>query len=308
MNEAYGGGKSAPMDAEAKLLMACIPGLEEVYGGAQAADIKDNVTLTITNGTFNRVFGGNNISGTISGSITVNIEEVGCRPIIIGELYGGGNLAAYSIYGYNSDGTPKTEGESPSDDPEVNVSIGSIYGGGYGEEAKMVGSPTVNINEVADPLSNAQNKSYRIPDPDFPEDPEKATTHYYSDFAGDTTTIAGHDVILPSHVKGKICSIHNVFGGGNAAQVMGNTTVNIGTLVGDDIYMAVPVATSTSLTGKGYYIRNGNDYDAATGLAEEGTTYYKKYTVLGVDIRGNVYGGGNNAEVTGNTNVVIGAQ
>lgn len=42
-------------------------------------------------------------------------------------------------------------------------------------------------------------------------------------------------------------------------------------LVGDDIYMAVPFATSTSLTG-------------------------------------NVYGGGNNAEVTGNTNVVIGAQ
>lgn len=79
-------------------------------------------------------------------------------------------------------------------------------------------------------------------------------------------------------------------------------------LVGDDIYMAVPVATSTSLTGKGYYIRNGNNYDVATGLAEEGTTYYKKYTVLGVDIRGNVYGGGNNAEVTGNTNVVIGAQ
>ena len=39
VDEAYGGGKSAPMDAEAKLLMACIPGLNEVYGGAEAADI-----------------------------------------------------------------------------------------------------------------------------------------------------------------------------------------------------------------------------------------------------------------------------
>ena len=29
-------------------------------------------------------------------------------------------------------------------------------------------------------------------------------------------------------------------------------------------------------------------------------------TVLGVDIRDNVYGGGNNAEVTGNANVNIG--
>ena len=30
----------------------------------------------------------------------MNIEETGCRPIIIGELFGGGNRAAYSIYGY----------------------------------------------------------------------------------------------------------------------------------------------------------------------------------------------------------------
>ena len=310
VDEAYGGGKSALMDAEAKLLMACIPGLEEVYGGAQAADIHDDVTLTITNGTFNRVFGGNNLSGTISGAITVNIEEVGCRPIIIGELYGGGNLAAYSIYGYNDDGTPKTSGSNPSKDPEVNVksftSIGSIYGGGYGEGALMVGSPTVNINEVTDPLSEAQNRSYKVPDPDFPDDPAKATTHYYSDYPGETKTIAGHDVILPSHEKGKMGSINTVFGGGNAAEVRGNTTVNIGTTTGEDIYMAVPVAVGTDLTDGGYYTRSGNEYTAATGDAEEDTTYYKKYTVIGVDIRDNVYGGGNNAEVTGNTNVNIG--
>ncbi|MBQ2180324.1 MAG: hypothetical protein II450_07980, partial [Prevotella sp.] len=51
-------------------------------------------------------------------------------------------------------------------------------------------------------------------------------------------------------------------------------------------------------------------YIAATGNAVEGTKYYEEKDVendvLGADIRGNVYGGGNNAEVTGNTNVVIG--
>ena len=301
VDEAYGGGKSAEMDAEAKLLMACIPGLKEVYGGAEAADIHDDVTLTITNGTFNRVFGGNNLSGTISGAITVNIEEVGCRPIIIGELYGGGNLAAYSIYGYNDDGTPKTSGSNPSNDPEVNVksftSIGSVYGGGYGEGALMVGSPTVNINEVADPESDAQNKSYTM----------GTQTKYYSDYPGETKTIAGHSVIQPSHAKGKMGSIYNVFGGGNAAKVMGSTTVNIGTTVGDEIYMEVPVAAGTDLTGKGYYTRSGTEYtEVESGTAAANTSYYKKYTVLGVDIRDNVYGGGNNAEVTGNTNVNIG--
>ena len=306
VDEAYGGGKSAPMDAEAKLLMACIPGLQEVYGGAQAADINDDVTLTITNGTFDRVFGGNNVSGTIRGSITVNIEEVGCRPIIIGELYGGGNLAAYSIYGYNDDGTPKTEGANPSKDPEVNVklftSIGSVYGGGYGETAKMVGSPTVNINEVADPTSVAQER----------KNPEDDT--YISNYAGETKEISGHSVIIPSHEKGKMGSIYNVFGGGNAAQVMGDTRVNIGTTVGDDIYLEVPVEEGTEMTGEGYYTRSGagteeSPYvytEVTSGTAAADVTYYKKYTVIGVDIRDNVYGGGNNAEVTGNTNVNIG--
>lgn len=33
---------------------------------------------------------------------------------------------------------------------------------------------------------------------------------------------------------------------------------------------------------------------------------YEEKSVIGADIRGNVYGGGNNAEVTGNTNVTIG--
>ena len=150
VDEAYGGGKSAEMDAEAKLLMACIPGLEAVYGGAEAADVRGNVTLNITNGTFDRVFGGNNLSGTINGSITVNVEEIGCKPVKIGELYGGGNQAGYSVNGYNSDGTPKETGTRLYDDPQVNVmsftSIGNIYGGGYGSGATLVGNPTVNVN------------------------------------------------------------------------------------------------------------------------------------------------------------------
>ena len=274
VDEAYGGGKSAPMDAEAKLHMACIPGLQEAYGGAEAADIHDNVTLTITNGTFNRVFGGNNISGTISGKITVNVEETGCRPVVIGELYGGGNLAAYSIYGYNDDGTPKESGENPFDDPEVNVrsftSIGAVYGGGYGTGAKMIASPTVNINE-----------SLGTPDT-YP------TTGDYDEngFKGKTITLdAGketeHTVTLPAHTKGKMGAIGDVFGGGNAAEVKGNTTVNIGTL-SENTFVSV-------------------DDDPATTETDE-----SKKPVLGADIRGNVYGGGNNAEVTGNTNVVIG--
>jgi hypothetical protein len=305
VDEAYGGGKSAPMDAEAKLLMACIPGLQAAYGGAEAADIQGNVTLNITNGTFERVFGGNNLSGTISGSITVNIEEIGCRPIVIGELYGGGNKAPYSVLGYKNTGTttePHYEIRTPNDnstpvftpnptysgtqffaDPQVNVksftSIGNIYGGGFGEGAVMVGSPTLNI-------SVANGKFYN-------DDAAKV---------GDNFKTPGNYPV-PSHAKGKIGAISNVFGGGNAAEVKGNTNVNIGTLT--EVYLVKQVTVGDSVTD--YYIRNNDGtYTAATGTASADDTYYEKKNVVGVDIRGNVYGGGNNAAVTGNTNVQIG--
>ena len=290
VDEAYGGGKSAPMDAEAKLLMACIPGLRAAYGGAEAAAIKGNVTLNITNGTFDRVFGGNNLSGTIDGSITVNIEEVSCRPIIIGELYGGGNLAGYSVNGYNNDGTPKESGPKLYDDPQINVmsftSIGKIFGGGYGERATMVGNPTVNVNEV------------------------------YGKYYDDDASVVGEDAKtsgnypIPSHAVGKMGAIHTVFGGGNAAKVIGNTTVNIATL--SDVYIVKQVTADAALP-EGCYTRSGAGttaspyvYTPASGTASADVTYYEKQNVLGVDIRDNVYGGGNNAEVTGNTNVNIG--
>ena len=289
VDEAYGGGKSAEMDAEAKLLMACIPGLKAVYGGAEAADVRGNVTLNITNGTFDRVFGGNNLSGTIGGSITVNIQEVGCRPVKIGELYGGGNQAGYSVYGYNADGTPKETGTKLYEDPQVNVmsftSIGKIYGGGFGGGATMVGNPTVNVNE--------------------------AYGRYYNDdlsIVGENEETPNHYPI-PSHAKGKMGAINNVFGGGNAAKVVGDTHVNIATL--SEVYVVKQVAVGDDVTG--YYTRSGAGttespfiYTDAEGTAADGTTYYEKQNVLGADIRGDVYGGGNNAEVIGDANVKIG--
>ena len=293
VDEAYGGGKSAEMDAEAQLLMACIPGLQAVYGGAEAADVRGNVTLNITNGTFDRVFGGNNLSGTIGGSITVNVEEIGCKPVKIGQLYGGGNQAGYSVYGYDSEGKPIVPGETPLtplyDDPQVNVmsftSIGDIYGGGLGSGATMVGNPAVNVNVT-------YGKYY---DNDLSIVGENAETpnHYP----------------IPSHAKGKMGAINNVFGGGNAAKVIGNTNVNIGTL--EEVYVVKPVDVGDDVSG--LYTRSGAGttddpfvYTAASGTAADGTTYYEKLTVLGADIRGNVYGGGNNAEVTGDAKVKIG--
>ena len=142
----------------------------------------------------------------------------------------------------------------------------------------MVGNPTVNINV-------AYGKYY---DNDISIVPENAKIGDYP---------------IPSHAKGKMGAINNVFGGGNAAKVIGNTNVDIGTQ--SEVYVIKSVAVGDPVTD--YFIRNfDGTYSAATGTAVEGTTYYEKKDVIGADIRGNVYGGGNNAEVTGDTNVVIG--
>ena len=289
VDEAYGGGKSAEMDGASRLEMACIPGLKNAYGGAEAADIASDVTLNITNGNFNRVFGGNNVSGTIHGRITVNIEETGCHLITIGQLYGGGNQAAYTgpeILDDEDKGTGVFQG------PTVNVksftSIGEVYGGGYGKTAIVKGDTYVNIN-VCD------GKTFDTPAKQTAEI-TSANTHTgdqlisFSEFkrtddGGFVTDDDGNRIVeeknihvyLPPYEAG-IGNIGNVYGGGNAAKVDGSTHVNIGTVDGDITF------------------------ETPTADAEED----RKHTVKGANIVGNVYGGGNAAEVTGNTNVTIG--
>ena len=298
VGEVYGGGKSAPMDADAKMYMACIPGLRAAYGGAEAADIQGGVTLNITNGRFDRVFGGNNKSGTIRGAIEVNIEETGCRPIIIGELYGGGNLAPYSVFGYNDDGTIRESGTTPLyKDPVVNVksftSIGNVFGGGYGSTATMVGNPTVNINVAMG---------------------DKAT--HSEATIGENAKSHDNGFPIPSHVSGKIGAINNVYGGGNEAMVKGNTKVNIGTTEYEYTLVNKELTVGTTDVSS-YYTRTGEGTSAdpyvytkcaANSTAAANTTYYERKAVIGADIRGNVYGGGNNADVTGNTEVIIGKE
>ncbi|MBQ5574389.1 MAG: hypothetical protein IIU69_08950, partial [Bacteroidaceae bacterium] len=249
----YGGGNEAYMDGDSKIELGCIEALEEIYGGARNANVKGDINLTISSGHFDRVFGGNNIGGTINGSITVTIKETGCNPITIGELYGCGNQAPYT--------TP--EGE---DDPIINLisftSIGNVFGGGFGENAVVEGNPTVNINVTSiGANANRENWSYN----------------------GSTINFGNEYIVqLPVHEKGKIGVIGTVYGGGNAAAVIGNTTVN----------MTNGIVENTVFGG-------GNAADV------EGDT---EVTILDGTIGGNVYGGGNRGNVTGATKVQIGQQ
>jgi len=290
VDEAYGGGKSAEMDGAANLIMACIPGLKAAYGGAEEADINGDVNLTITNGSFDRVFGGNNVTGSIGGTITVNIEETGCKPIIIGQLYGGGNQAPYT--GQKVKVTDEATGEETEEQlgPTLNVrsftSIGEVYGGGYGKTAVVTGDTHVNINvSEGKYMYTDENGDDNV----FPDAIREInyTEFQRNDQGGFVLDDEGNRIELkkstglrmPGHAKGAIGAIYNVYGGGNAADVIGNTFVNIGTAVGDQQVFATPT---------------------------DATEAERTKAVKGADIRGNVYGGGNAANVSGNTNVKIG--
>lgn len=284
VDEAYGGGKSANMDGQSELDMACIPGLRNAYGGAENADIQNDVTLNITNGNFDRVFGGNNVSGTINGTITVNIEETGCHLITIGQLYGGGNQAPYT--GPLKAGST-TERQGPTLNLRSFTSIGDVYGGGYGISAIVTGDPEVNINvcegknfgadqaaELARAAQHTGNQTFSIS-----EYRRTENGGFVEDANGRIIDNKVVSVYLPPFTSG-IGAINKVYGGGNAAKVIGNTHVNIGTAVGDDIVFETPTNETNPVN--------------------------RTHTVVGANIIGNVYGGGNEAAVTGNTNVLIG--
>ena len=255
VQEIYGGGKKADMFGGAEIVLGCMPDdwIGAIYAGAENADVGGDVGLTLTSGKFERVFGGNKSGGKIDGYIEVNIEEnPECgTPIIIGELYGGGNEAPYTY--------PLLDKDPNYLSPRVNVraftSIGTIYGGGLGKTATVKGNPLVNINEVAGGRG----------------------------YAGETRTLEdGTKVTLYERkTDGKMGVIGTVFGGGNAAKVIGTTYVNVAT----EAEQKMESLKTMDATGK--------------------VTEVKR-SVVGADIRGNVYGGGNAADVTGGTNVTIG--
>ena len=119
-----------------------LEGIHEVYGGANQANITGDINLTIDSGMVYRVFGGNNNSGSISGTITVNIQKTDPNTCgwYVGYVYGGGFNAPYSK-------------EGTANNPSVNVTNGlvshSVFGGGKGNDAVVTGNPLVTLSNKA---------------------------------------------------------------------------------------------------------------------------------------------------------------
>ena len=169
-----------------------LEGIGDVYGGANKANVTGNITLTINGGIINRVFGGNNYSGDINGTINVIINKTQSCGWYVGYVYGGGNQAAYTapLVGY----------------PNVSVQNGKVtydvYGGGFGDlidntQGKITGSTYVEIINHGIVGRNVFG-------------------------GGNAAAVTGNTDV---RLLGRARVYGNVYGGGNQGPVEGNTKV-----------------------------------------------------------------------------------
>jgi hypothetical protein len=296
ITEVYGGGNFAASNA-GNITVNCTgtftdwnnyEGIEYLYGGANQANVTGPITLNISKGTIKNVFGGNNTSGTISDTITVNVTKADdCMHLY--NVYGAGNLAAYT------------------GSPAVNINHGTVdnnvYGGGKGNLAIVMGNPVVTIGD-----DNADHVAV-------------VTGDVYG--GGDAAAVTGNTSVTYDD-SNTSSSVGKLFGGGNAAGVTGTATVNmtLGTVttgiyggcnsegdVEDKITVNVTGGTIGSSTNLASYI-TADVYGGGYGANTE-TSGDVEVNINGssVNIYGDVYGGsalGNvNDEATDKTTVNI---
>ena len=277
ITEVYGGGNEAAGNA-GTITIGCTgtasEGIGDVYGGANAADINNDITLNITGGKINNVYGGNNSSGTINGDIVVNVEWTGtCGVNSLGNVYGAGNMAAYT------------------GSPLVNIKNGTVsqnvYGGGKGNTAVVTGAPVVTIGD-----SNASHVAI-------------VTGDVYG--GGDAAAVTGNTSVTYDD-SNTSSSVGKLFGGGNAAGVSGTATValvngkvdngiyggcNSSGNIGGKITVNVnggTLGSSANLAGPGYTTADvfGGGYGSSTSTSGDVEV---NINGAGVNIYGDVYGG-----------------
>ena len=222
-----------------------------------------NVTLNIFGGNITNAFGGSDVNGAIDGKIQVNVfNKGGACDLDLINLYGAGQNTPYSPNYAVNEGQPRMT-------PEINhihgLVKGCVYGGGKGLTATTTANPVVNIGYYDAMGTNTTGLVGRLVD---------TVQHYYNTWNPPTD--------LAKEAKVDV----NVFGGGQLADIHGNTTVNV---------RKANTVIANSLYGGGC----GEDGDLDAAMV------YGNDTVRIFDglIKKNVFGGGQLAIVTGSTKV-----
>lgn len=299
--------------------------IDTLFGGGRGdntsgkkAKVKGNDTISITGGRILKAFAGSNLNGDITGRMHLRVDKSGSDSLFIGEVYGGGNHAAGHAGTITIGCTGKlvtpTTGKRHGYELE---GISVVYGGA--NEADVTSDIHLTVaSGVVDSVFGGNNKTGDIAGKIYVTiDSTAAATDACGRYIGyvfgggnrapygDTTEV---------NIKGSTVT-HHVFGGGNQAGVKGSHVKMEGGTVKEDVYggcntsgtvTTTAAVTITNGTVKGSVYGGGLGIDTRVG---ESTTKPGK-TVI--DISGNatkigndVYGGGNEGKVYGETEVKI---
>ena len=165
----------------------------------------------------NSVFGGCNVTGNIQGQIIVNINvDTNLCP---------NEQQIINVYGGGNQAAYTAPVGTPNY-PEVNIIHGTVennvYGGGLGSTAIVTGNPVVTIGKPTTVIP-ASGQTTTTPSP--------SPNTYWSTVGndvfggGNAAQVTGNTKVI---VINKSIIDNNVYGGGNAATVSGDTKVNIG--------------------------------------------------------------------------------
>ena len=260
LTDVYGGAKNADIGApnNRKNIVLTIEGgdAQRIFGGNMSGgtiygDVTVNVYGTNPSHTIDEVFGGSNLGGNIVGNIIVNIDSThnsaccgGC-PLSLNNVYGGSNLVAYTPDSTWKDGTSHddpydsayTETYANRPSPAVNVINGTVnndvFGGGKGHQGLNPVLPAVKPKTLEE-WTAAGHDAYYTGDDDYAD--SLAAYNTYQTYLGQVNAakVMGNPVVTIGD-KDRVTAGanpnarvgHNVYGGGNAAPIMGDTKVII---------------------------------------------------------------------------------
>ena len=218
----FGGSKGVANDISADIL--AVTAAVHAEHPELAVGSGGNVTLNLYGGTIENVFGGSNINGNIEGIITVNvIDDEGDCPLYITNIYGGSNETDYTpTY---TPVAPETERISPVVNlvhAKYGIS-GNVYGGSRGNAealtpTKVMANPLVNIGYDATSMDAYLPNTTVYPRPSSP----RAIVAGSVFGGGDAAQVEGNTAIF---LRDRAKVFGNVYGGGNMGVVTGNTKV-----------------------------------------------------------------------------------
>ena len=317
IHNAYGGGNNAP-NGGGTITIKCGSNFENFYAGGSNANVIGDLTLNVQGGVVNNLFGGckgtDNNPANVTGNVTVN-------------FYGGHivNLFGGSDVNGNITGTVTVNVDvDPNYSCADGLRLDNIYGAGrdaaYTPFDPFRASPLINIknNQFKKP-SGVPNGffDYSVDVPNYDENGDPATADSafvkIQDVFGGGLGASAKSTSYPRIVVGGFPMVDpetgrnferhvrifgNIYGGGSAAPVVGNTYVAVrDAVIGLDQYPAdADSTTAGTIFGGGL----------GTTARVDGETFIGIYGVT--DIRGNVYGGGNAGIVSGSTELQIAAQ